>query len=551
MRGRARERRCAGGGSAGRRGPDRVRRARPRAPPRRGPAAARAGPARGRPRLRLRHRRVAARPAAARPLPGWSTRSSCSTPTAAPRPPPTRGTRARRRARSAPKSVLELPGYAAPAWLDRAPPWPVSAELTVETAVGPVEVTVRSPAAATRRLLLAHDGPEYDALAALGGFAAALERDGRLPPFQLALAAPGARNDRYSADPDYTDGAGHPGAAAAARDASARTGPAVLMGASLGALAALHLQRRHPDLVAGLFLQSGSFFTPELDACESEFPHFARIVAAVAAVHRHRPAGRPVPTVLTCGTAEENRHNNRLMAATLRRQGYPVTLRRGAGRAQLRGLAGRVRPAPGRAAAASVGPSGREISVSTDNHIVGLLLGTEEDWPAAFTEIMRRTGPITDGAGRTHELRRQAGDHRAVRPALPPEPLAGHRPAGVLVLPPARVAEEGRADGRRVPAEQPVHLPVHGEARRLLRDDAARAEGARHRAGAVQEPGGQRPLRLHRGPLQPAVRPGRDRRGRRLPDVHEALRRRRLGRGVPGAQQRGAAPRPTTSPASG
>ena len=37
-----------------------------------------------------------------------------------------------------------------------------------------------------------------------------------------------------------------------------------------------------------------------------------------------------------------------------------------------------------------------------DNHIVGLLLGTEEDWPAAFTEIMRRTGPVTDGSGRTH-----------------------------------------------------------------------------------------------------------------------------------------------------
>ncbi|HVH24964.1 MAG TPA: hypothetical protein VNA11_21160 [Pseudonocardia sp.] len=38
----------------------------------------------------------------------------------------------------------------------------------------------------------------------------------------------------------------------------------------------------------------------------------------------------------------------------------------------------------------------------TDNHIVGLLLGNEEDWPAAFGEIMRRTGPVTDGSGRTH-----------------------------------------------------------------------------------------------------------------------------------------------------
>jgi len=162
-------------------------------------------------------------------------------------------------------SVLELPGYTAPAWLDRAPPWPVRTELAVETAVGPVEVTVRSPAAATTRLLLAHDGPEYDALAALGGFAAALVQDGRLPPFHLALAAPGARNDRYSAGPAYT-------AALATevlpqlRRTLVSTGPAVLMGASLGALAVLHLQRRHPDLVAGMFLQSGSFFTPELDA---------------------------------------------------------------------------------------------------------------------------------------------------------------------------------------------------------------------------------------------------------------------------------------------
>lgn len=36
------------------------------------------------------------------------------------------------------------------------------------------------------------------------------------------------------------------------------------------------------------------------------------------------------------------------------------------------------------------------------DHLVGLLLGTEEDWPMAFTEIMRRIGPVTDGADRTH-----------------------------------------------------------------------------------------------------------------------------------------------------
>ncbi len=47
-------------------------------------------------------------------------------------------------------------------------------------------------------------------------------------------------------------------------------------------------------------------------------------------------------------------------------------------------------------------PPNEEVRVSRTDHLVGLLLGTEQDWPAAFTEIMRRLGPVTDGAGRTH-----------------------------------------------------------------------------------------------------------------------------------------------------
>jgi len=37
-------------------------------------------------------------------------------------------------------------------------------------------------------------------------------------------------------------------------------------------------------------------------------------------------------------------------------------------------------------------------------HLIGLLLGTEEDWPAAFEEILRRLGPVTGPAGRRHEF---------------------------------------------------------------------------------------------------------------------------------------------------
>ncbi len=37
-----------------------------------------------------------------------------------------------------------------------------------------------------------------------------------------------------------------------------------------------------------------------------------------------------------------------------------------------------------------------------DRHLVGLLLGTEEDWPVAFETIMQRMGPVADGAGEEH-----------------------------------------------------------------------------------------------------------------------------------------------------
>jgi hypothetical protein len=37
-------------------------------------------------------------------------------------------------------------------------------------------------------------------------------------------------------------------------------------------------------------------------------------------------------------------------------------------------------------------------------HIIGLLLGTEDDWPRAFEALVRRLGPVDDGAGTTHRL---------------------------------------------------------------------------------------------------------------------------------------------------
>ena len=66
------------------------------------------------------------------------------------------------------------------------------------------------------RLLLANDGPEYDALSSLTRFSAAKIAAGELPPHRVALLAPGDRNQWYSASAAYARVLAHdivPGAA--------------------------------------------------------------------------------------------------------------------------------------------------------------------------------------------------------------------------------------------------------------------------------------------------------------------------------------------------
>jgi hypothetical protein len=43
-----------------------------------------------------------------------------------------------------------------------------------------------------------------------------------------------------------------------------------------------------------------------------------------------------------------------------------------------------------------------ETMPSGTQHLIGLLLGTEEDWPTAFETLVRRLGPVTDDAGARH-----------------------------------------------------------------------------------------------------------------------------------------------------
>jgi enterochelin esterase family protein len=230
------------------------------------------------------------------------------------------------------KSVVELPGYTAPAWLGaEGVPGATRGVTVASSALGAeLEVAIWCPDGArddeTLPLLVAHDGPELDQLARLTGYCAAHIASGTLPPHRVALVAPGDRDQWYSASALY------------ARTLATRVLPAIAdavavgrpvgAGVSLGALAMLHAQRRFPDAFAGLFLQSGSFFMPRFDAQESGFVRYRRIVRFVRATLREPPR-RTVPVAMTVGELEENAADNRVMARALAAQGYPVELHEG------------------------------------------------------------------------------------------------------------------------------------------------------------------------------------------------------------------------------
>jgi enterochelin esterase-like enzyme len=229
------------------------------------------------------------------------------------------------------KSVLELPGYAAPDWLDDEGVPGRMDDLAVRgRGLGAhVQIRVWSPADAEPgrplRLLLANDGPEYDALASLTHFCATAIAKEELPPFRVALLAPGDRDQWYSASAGYSRVLANDVIPALQRGFGV-IGQAAGMGASLGGLAMLHAQRRFPTALGALFLQSSSFFTPRHDAHERRFPRYARIVRFVRDTRRDGQYAIPVPVTLTCGIAEENVHNNREMATALAAQGYEVSL---------------------------------------------------------------------------------------------------------------------------------------------------------------------------------------------------------------------------------
>ena len=232
------------------------------------------------------------------------------------------------------KSVVELPTYDRPEWVDdEESPWGDVQPLALPSARlrATVDALLWSPAESDPDeplpLLVAHDGPEYAEYTDLLRLLDRLVAFGEIPPLRAALIQPVDRNETYSASSRYGRalvGELLPVVRDAAR--TAETHAPVAMGASLGALALLHAHWNHPGGLGGLFLQSGSYFRERFDKHESSFPRFRRISRFVGQVLAGRGTPPPVPITITCGTAEENLDNNRAVAAALETHGYDVRL---------------------------------------------------------------------------------------------------------------------------------------------------------------------------------------------------------------------------------
>jgi enterochelin esterase-like enzyme len=234
------------------------------------------------------------------------------------------------------RSVVELPGYAEPAWVGERPEREgVLREVSIRSRIlrCDVPVTIWEPpdvsSQAPLPILFAHDGPEYARYSGLTRLLDVAYSSGRIPAMRAALVPPVVdRNQIYSASAAYSRAFSHeilPGVEAvtpAPHGRRARLG----MGASLGALAMLHVHRTNPATFGALFLQSGSFFRQRYDKQESGFVRFRRISRFVGTVLVGSQWLHPVRAVMTCGTIEENLANNRAVARALKQQGYAVDL---------------------------------------------------------------------------------------------------------------------------------------------------------------------------------------------------------------------------------
>ena len=229
-------------------------------------------------------------------------------------------------------SVCQGAEYADPEWAD---PDPEARRGTVEPlafrsrALGrDEEVTVYLPArfrpTRTYPLLVAHDGIDYLRFSRLQTVLDNLIHRGEVAPLVVALTQSPARLREYAADDRHARMVveemvprleeKYP----LAKDAAGRG----LMGASFGAVAALHVAARHPERFGRLLLQSGSFAFTDIGP-SPRGPAFEPVVEFVNGF-REKPMRVAERVFVSCGVYESLIYENRSLAPLLQKSGMEV-----------------------------------------------------------------------------------------------------------------------------------------------------------------------------------------------------------------------------------
>ena len=187
----------------------------------------------------------------------------------------------------------------------------------------------------------------------------------------------------------------------------------------------------------------------------------------------------------------------------------------------------------------------------TSRRRIGLSLGADLCWPICYEELLRRLDLALAHRRRHRALRRRAGDDRAVRPAPAVQVRRRRRPPDALVHTSREwIKKAVLMDGLYV-FNNPWAIQSMEKHTTYCAMMRARHADPRHVDGAAEGLRAASPtstITLQR--YAKLFDLGDDRRGGRLPAVHEAVRRRRLGRRQPGRRRGRAARAPTTRAAS-
>jgi enterochelin esterase family protein len=167
-------------------------------------------------------------------------------------------------------------------------------------------------------LLFVHDGGDYLTFGSMALVLDNLIHWGVIPPLIVAFSWPQHRLFEYAANPAQADYVVNEALPRIAQDYPIG-GKRVVMGASLGAVAALHAAWAFPGTFSGLLLQSGTFAqTPGWGSAQHLLTPIAELL------HRLEPSVLPQHVFLSCGTFERMIAENRFMFHRLQAAGLNV-----------------------------------------------------------------------------------------------------------------------------------------------------------------------------------------------------------------------------------